>query len=148
MLMGPQTLFVASSRELDMIIDCDVHQNFASLEALLPYLPPAHREHLTRGGYSGMGLPTYLWMHPEGFTRRDAAPPGGGPAGSDYETLRRQLLDAYDEEFAILNGEEILSASAMAHAPLATALTRAYNDWLIETWLPCDTRLKGSIRSE
>lgn len=128
-----------------MIVDCDVHQNFASLEVLLPYLSAAHRDHLTRGGYSGVGLPTYLWMHPEGFTRRDAVPPDGGPAGSDYETLRRQLLDRYDEDFAILNGEEILSASVMAHVPLATALARAYNEWLIETWLPLDKRLKGSI---
>ena len=128
-----------------MIIDCDVHQNFTSLQELLPYLPHAHRDHVTRGGYSGMGLPSYLWMHPEGFTRRDAVPPTGGPAGSDYVTLRDQLLDAYDEEYAILNGEEILSVSIMAHAPLATALARAYNEWLVETWLPCDRRLKGSI---
>jgi len=128
-----------------VLIDCDVHQNFASLEALLPYLPQAHRDHLTRGGYSGAGLPTYLWTHPEGFTRRDAVPPAGGPAGSDYETMRWQLLDAYDEQFTILNGEEILSASVMAHVPLATALTHAYNDWLLETWLPLDSRLKGSL---
>lgn len=58
-----------------MIIDCDVHQNFRSLDDLLPYLPRAQSEHLTRGGYSGMGFPTYLWMHPEGFARRDAALP-------------------------------------------------------------------------
>lgn len=135
----------AKERGWPVLIDCDVHQNFDSLEELLPYLPRAHRDHLTRGGYSGVGLPTYLWMHPEGFTRRDAVPDDGGMAGTDYGTMKRQLLDAYDEEFAILNGEEILSASVMAHVPLATALTRAYNEWVAERWLPLDRRFRASI---
>jgi len=127
------------------MIDCDVHQNFNSIHALLPYLPEVHREHILRGGYAGVGFPEYPWTHPEGFLRRDAVPPDGGVPGSDYETLRRQLLDEYGIDVAILTGEEILTASAMSSPQLAAALCSAYNDWLIENWLPRDPRLRGSI---
>ena len=127
------------------MIDCDVHQNFASMEELFPYLPEVYREQIAHGGYNGLSFPQYPWAHPEGFMRRDAVPPGGGVPGSDYETLRRQLLDAYDVDYAILTGEEILTASAMSSPHLAAAICRAYNDWLIEQWLPRDPRLKGSL---
>ncbi|MGH3042241.1 MAG: amidohydrolase family protein [Gaiellaceae bacterium] len=127
------------------MIDCDVHQNFASIAELFPYLSEVHRQHVKRGGYTGAQFPEYPWSHPEGFLRRDAAPPSGGPAGSDYETLRRQLLDAYEIDYAILTGEDILTASAMSNPQLAAGLCSAYNDWLIERWLARDSRLKGSI---
>jgi predicted TIM-barrel fold metal-dependent hydrolase len=127
------------------MIDCDVHQNLSSIEELFPYLPEATREHLVHGGYAGVGFPEYPWTHPEGFWRRDSFPESGGPPGSDYETLRRQLLDEYDLDYAILTGEDILTASAIASPHLAGALCSAYNDWLVERWLARDPRLKGSI---
>jgi predicted TIM-barrel fold metal-dependent hydrolase len=127
------------------MIDCDVHQNLSSIEELFPYLPDAAREHLLHGGYAGVGFPEYPWTHPEGFWRRDSFPESGGPPGSDYETLRRQLLDEYDVDYAILTGEDILTASAMASPHLASALCKAYNDWLCEHWLGRDPRLKGSV---
>ena len=127
------------------MIDSDVHQNFASITDLLSYLPETQREHILHGGYAGIGLPEYHWTHPEGFWRRDSFPATGGRPGSDYETLRDQLLDKYHIDFAILTGEEILTASAMPSPHLAAALCSAYNDWLIERWLSLDPRLKGSI---
>jgi predicted TIM-barrel fold metal-dependent hydrolase len=127
------------------MIDADVHENLNSIDDLLPYLPEVYREHILHGGYAGIGFPEYHWTHPEGFWRRDAFPPTGGPPGSDYEMLRRQLLDAYGIEYAILTGEDILTASAMASPHLASALCTAYNDWLCEHWLGRDPRLKGSI---
>jgi uncharacterized protein len=127
------------------VIDCDVHQTLASIEDLVPYLPEAHREHILHGGYAGIGLPEYHWTHPEGFWRRDSFPPEGGPPGSDYGLLRQQLLDAYEIDYAILTGEDILTVSAMSSPHLAAALASAYNDWLLEHWLPLDPRLKGSI---
>ncbi|MCI0637270.1 MAG: amidohydrolase family protein [Actinobacteria bacterium] len=127
------------------MIDCDVHQTFRSISDLLPYLPEVHREHILHGGYAGIGLPEYHWTHPEGFWRRDAFPEDGGPPGSDYELLRRQLLDAYDVDYAILTGEDILTVSAMPSPHLASSLAAAYNDWLLEHWIARDGRLKGSI---
>jgi predicted TIM-barrel fold metal-dependent hydrolase len=127
------------------MIDCDVHQNFGSIDELLPYLPEVHREHILHAGYAGISFPQYPWAHPEGFMRRDAVPPDGGPPGSDYGTLREQLLDRYGLDYAVLTGEEILTASAMSSPHLAAALCSAYNDWLIERWLSKDPRLKGSM---
>jgi predicted TIM-barrel fold metal-dependent hydrolase len=127
------------------MIDCDVHENLTSIRDLLPYLPEVYREHILHGGYGGIDFPEYHWTHPEGFWRRDAFPEDGRPPGSDYELLRGQLLDRYGIDYAVLTGEDILTASAMASPHLAVALCRAYNDWLLEEWLPRDPRLKGSL---
>jgi predicted TIM-barrel fold metal-dependent hydrolase len=127
------------------MIDCDVHQNLTSIGELLPYLPEVYREHIEHGGYAGISFPEYHWSHPGGFWRDDAFPSDGSPPGSDYELLRSQLLDQYHIDYAILTGEDILTVSAMPSPQLASALARAYNDWLIETWLSRDRRLKGSV---
>ena len=127
------------------MIDCDVHQNFDDVRDLVPWLDPAFRDYVLHGGYGGYSLPNYPWLHPSGFMRDDAVPPDGGVPGSSYPLLREQLLDAFDVEYAILTGEEILSVSAVPHPQLAAALATAYNRWLIEEWLPRDPRLKGSL---
>jgi uncharacterized protein len=127
------------------MIDCDVHQNFNSLKDLLPWLDPAFRGHVEHGGYQGFELPNYPWVHPHGFMMGDAVPANGGVPGSDYETLREQLLDRFDVEYAILTGEDILNVSCMPHAELAAAVARAYNRWLVDEWLPRDDRLRGSL---
>ena len=131
------------------MIDCDVHNSWASSRELFPYLEPYFRDFLERGELPG-GRESFPhahrpWLHPEGFTRTDALPPEGGPPGSSYEFLREQLLDRYDVEYAILTGEEAIEVSTLANARLASALARAANDWTIETWLARDPRLKGSL---
>jgi hypothetical protein len=127
------------------MIDCDVHQNFDSLRELATWLDPAFRDYLEVGGYTGFQLPNYPWVHPSGFMMGDAVPEDGGVPGSDYETMREQLLDRFELEYAILTGEDILNVSCMAHPQFASALAAAYNRWLCEEWLPRDARLKGSL---
>jgi predicted TIM-barrel fold metal-dependent hydrolase len=128
------------------VIDCDVHQNFNHVSDLLPWIDPAHRDYILRAGFGGFELPNYLtWIQPHGFNRGDAAPPDGGMPGSDYETMRKQLLDPLDVEYAVLTGEDILSVSSLPNPQLAAALAKAYNRWLIDEWLPRDPRLKGSL---
>jgi predicted TIM-barrel fold metal-dependent hydrolase len=128
------------------VIDCDVHQNFNRLSDLLPWIDPAHRGYILHAGFGGFELPNYLtWMHPHGTTRRDAVPPDGGVPGSDYETMRKQLLDPHDVEYAVLTGEDILSVSSLPNPQVAAAVATAYNRWLIDEWLPRDSRLKGSL---
>jgi predicted TIM-barrel fold metal-dependent hydrolase len=127
------------------VIDCDVHQNFNSLQDLLPWIDPPFRPYLERGGYTGYQLPNYPWVHVGGFMMGDSVPENGGVPGSDYDTLRRQLLDAHEVEYAILTGEDILNVSCMPHPQLAAAIATAYNRWLIDDWLPRDERLKGSM---
>jgi predicted TIM-barrel fold metal-dependent hydrolase len=131
------------------IIDCDVHNAWPSAEVLLPHLDPYWRDFLERGELPG-GRGSFPhghrpWLHPEGFTRTDAIPADGSTPGSDYELMRGQLLDRYDVEYAILTGDEAIEASTLANPYFASALVRAYNDWLVEEWLPRDGRLKGSL---
>ena len=131
------------------MIDCDVHNAWSSTDVLLEYLPPAFREYLERGELPG-GRGSFPhahrpWLHPEGFERTDAVPPSGGVAGSDYEFMREQLIDRYEIDVAILTGDEAIEASTLANPYYAQALTSAYNDWMVETWLPRDPRLKGSL---
>ncbi|MPZ00608.1 MAG: amidohydrolase family protein [Actinophytocola sp.] len=132
-----------------MVIDCDVHNSWHSAEVLLPYLPPAFREYLQRGELPGpRGSFPHAhrpWLHPEGFMRYDAVPASGAAAGSEYELLREQVLDRYDVDYAILTGDEAIEASTLANPYYANALTSAYNDWLVQEWLPADPRLKGSL---
>lgn len=52
--------------------------------------------------------------------------------------MREHLLDRYDIDYAILLGEEAIEVSTLANPHYASALARAYNDWMIETWLPLD----------
>ncbi|MGH2910212.1 MAG: amidohydrolase family protein [Solirubrobacteraceae bacterium] len=127
------------------MIDCDVHQNFNRLADLLPWLDPQYRDFVEHGGFGGLGLPNYPWVHPGGFTMNEADPADGGVAGSEYGTLCEQLLDRQGVEYAILTGEEILNVSCLPHPQLAAALATAYNRWLIEQWLARDERLRGSL---
>lgn len=131
------------------VIDCDVHNNWSSAEVLLDYLPAAFREYMERGELPGPrgSFPAAHrpWLHPEDFKRADAVPPGGGPAASDYDFLREQLLDRYGMDYAILNGEESIEVSTLANPYYAQALASAYNDWVAETWLPRDGRLRASL---
>ncbi len=129
------------------MIDCDVHNSWRSAEELVKYIDPNFRDYLVRGELPGpRGAFPHAhrpWLHPEGFMRTDL---GQGEHGaSDYQLLKEKLLDRYNYDYAILLGEEAIEASTLANPYYATALVKAYNDYLIEEWLPLDNRLKGSL---
>ena len=131
------------------MIDCDVHNNWDSAEVLLPYLPPAFREYLERGELPG-GRGSFPQRTGRGCIRRTSSAAtrrrrAAAPAGSDYAFLCEQLLDRYAIDLAILTGEEAIEVSTLANPHYAQALARAYNDWLVEEWLPRDERLLGSL---
>ena len=133
----------------DAVIDCDVHNSWTSSDVLAPYLPPAFREYLLRGelpgGRGSFPAAHRPWLHPEDFKRTDALGAAEGVAASDYEFVRAQLLDFYDLDYAILNGEEAIEVSTLANPYYAQALASAYNDWVRDTWLPRDSRLRASL---
>ena len=129
------------------MIDCDVHNDWENVHVIEPYMDPFFRDYLQRGESPGrevMPKATRPWIHPEGFVRTDVNPAGVNP-GSDYEMMRAKILDKYDYDYAILTAEEAIWVSTLANAYYATALARAHNDWLIDTWLKKDKRLKGSL---
>ncbi|WP_223869354.1 amidohydrolase family protein [Paenibacillus sabuli] len=122
------------------LIDTDVHERFASIEQLLPYMKEPFRSYMSN--WTGWGELKYT--HPIGGSRLDALLPNGAVPGSDYDVLREQLLDRYDMKYAMLTGL-FYPATMEAQFELAAALASAYNDWMIEHWLERDERFLGSI---
>ncbi|MDQ5851189.1 MAG: amidohydrolase family protein [Chloroflexota bacterium] len=129
------------------MIDCDVHNSWSSAEDLLPYLEPFWRDYMQRGELPGpRGAFPHAhrpWLHPEGFVRTDLT--GDGNPGAHWDVMQAKLLDRHNLDYTILLGEEAIEVSTLANPHYATALARAYNDYLIHEWLPRDPRLKGSL---
>lgn len=123
------------------IIDCDIHNSFKSIDDLLPYLDARWQRLIVAGGLYQIGFPYSYPMD----NRRDAAPPGGGPHGSDLALVQHQLLDEYRMSHAILTGPNFGPNVIQVQHELGSALASAYNTWLITTWLEKDKRLRGSI---
>jgi hypothetical protein len=129
------------------LIDCDVHHLPRTDLDVAPYLPERWREQVMPTEGRGMRVyrPVQLIDHPDGVnTRLDAFPEDGGPAGSDYATMREQLLDPFDVGAVLLNWG---SNGSVANGELASALCAAENDWCAEQWLAgCgDDRLYAAI---
>ena len=121
------------------LIDCDVHQYWDSPQDIIKFLPKAYRER-------GITLPGIFGItNPHGVLRRDAIPPSGGSPGSCPGTMREQLLDTYNMDYAILLGGNSLSIGVSPDTYYATAFASAYNNWVIEKWLPEDPRFLGAI---
>ena len=128
------------------IIDCDVHNDWSTAEVLLPYLDPAFRDYFIRGEQPGPpGAFPHAhrpWLHPEDFRRHDIQPK---TEDEHYQFMKDHLLDKHNITVGILTGEEALEASTLANRYYATALTRAYNEFMINEWLPRDDRFYASM---
>lgn len=129
------------------MIDCDCHNDWPNVNVIEKYLPAFFRDMLVRGEKPGPGVmpkSTRPWIHPEDFLRADVKQPGVN-AGSDYGMMKKKLLDKYDLDYAILTAEEAIWVSTLANPYYASALARAYNEYMIHEWLPLDKRFKGSL---
>lgn len=128
------------------IVDCDVHNNWNSADVLLPYIKDWWRDFYLRGERTGPpgSFPHghRAWFHPEDFKRQDVQPRS---EADHYAIMKEKHLDANNIGAAVLTGDEPLEASTLGNPHLASALTAAYNDWLIDEWLPKDDRFYGSI---
>lgn len=126
------------ARKRHLIVDCDVHCELANPAELAPYLPEYLRQH-------PKPIPGSPYGNPVGYLRKDAAPPGGGIAGSDPAFVGKQLLDPYQIDYAILNWGSGMGVSVMPNEYAAAATATAYNDLLAEKWLKADPRFRGSL---
>lgn len=120
------------------IIDCDVHQSWVNPREIGDRLPAAFRQ-------SGWVLPGNPLPSPVGVLRADARGAGGEEPGSCPEKMITQHLEPFGIEKAILTGSGILGLGVHPNIYYATALARAYNEALVETWLEADARFYGSI---
>lgn len=121
------------------IIDCDVHPSPKSIDEIRSYMKQPWKDRYSGGGRGFYGNPLH-------GARLDAKPPNGGPTGSDPEFLRKQLIEEFGHQHAIL----LPRAFCNLHPDpdFASAIAAAYNDWLADTWLGKDNPdgvFKGSI---
>ena len=125
------------------IIDVDVHEAFRSLQDLVPYLEDPWRAQLQDRKWRGFVQPFLYWA-PGGGNRADVGTLEGEPSASDYEQMRKMLLDENQVECAVLTGY-FYPAMARMQFEFFSALASAYNDYQIEQWLSRDSRLRGSV---
>jgi predicted TIM-barrel fold metal-dependent hydrolase len=124
------------------VIDCDVHNAVPSIQALFPYLDDHWRDYVMEHNVKSLEPNDYPPGSPLSV-RPGWEPPSGNPPGSDLGLLRRQVLDPWDVQYAVLN---CLYGIQMIHnEDLAVAMARAVNDWQRAEWLNKEPRLRASI---
>jgi predicted TIM-barrel fold metal-dependent hydrolase len=124
------------------LVDVDVHPTMMPA-SLLPRLSARAREHFAAFGPRVAGAYAMFPRMRNGGFRVDARPEEGRP-GSDLALMRRQHLDEYGIDRAVLTPMQAQSFGGEAPA-LADELCRALNDWIREEWLDPEPRLRGSI---
>ncbi|MEM7798643.1 MAG: amidohydrolase family protein [Chloroflexota bacterium] len=129
------------------MIDVDVHNDWTTAEVLFPYMNKNFIDYMTRGELPGpRGTFPHAnrpFPHPEGFMRYDISE--DGRPGAHFKIMKEKLLDRYNHDIAVLNGEEGIEAHTLAHPDYASALCQAHNDWMLDTWLTYDPRFRGSL---
>jgi predicted TIM-barrel fold metal-dependent hydrolase len=128
------------------IIDVDIHPK-ASVEDLRPFLSSRWWNHLkTYGARSRQGFANgfpYPKSQPLA-SRRDSWPPGGGLPASDLDFMRRQHLDFYGIDYAVMNP---LSPTGQGdqNEDFSAAMAFAANEFQLEGWNRRDPRLLASV---
>lgn len=126
------------------IIDCDLHHNLPSQEALFPYLPRHYVEQIKDFGAMMPGI---------GYTNvpgSGARPdlwhdyPDANPATLPQVAIEAHL-DPYNVEIGVLTGGATYGATVHPNADYAAAYCRAFNDWTLAEWASKDERLYTSI---
>jgi predicted TIM-barrel fold metal-dependent hydrolase len=120
-----------------LLIDTDVHNYIADITA---YLPRVWHDRWTRIGF---GVSPVHEGNPRGVQRRDARTPDDGPPASDPVFLVTDHLDRYAIDYAILTGPGGLPLGP--DPDYSNAVASAYNDCLLDAWLPVTPRFKGSV---
>ncbi|MQA87924.1 MAG: amidohydrolase family protein [Streptosporangiales bacterium] len=128
------------------IIDVDVHARWRNGAEIVERLPKRWRDFVAASpdGPRGALMPAGVsYPFQRGVNKRlDAVPKDG--LGTSYELLRAQLLDPYPIEVVNL-GFDIGQEVAQHNPYFAAAIARAMNEWVLETWLPLDSRLRTAI---
>ena len=122
-------------------IDCDVHANVPSMQALLPHLDEQWRDSVIDRGINSLESISYPPQAPL-TARADWRGTAGEPPAT-VELLCRHALDRWAVDIAICNclyGVQLLFSEDMA-----AAFAKAVNDWIAREWLDRDPRLRGSI---
>lgn len=141
MTVHAQTNKSSASAQATFIVDTDIHPQMQR-DHILERLPEPWRSRFASGNRTAG--PLGYW-NPNGVNRSDVLVEDGMPIYADPNLLGRYFLDEYDIDFGILNTGSVLHLGLSPEADYAIALIRAYNEVLIEEWLPRDDRLRASL---
>jgi predicted TIM-barrel fold metal-dependent hydrolase len=122
-------------------IDCDVHPMVPGMQALTPYMDEFWRDQVTERGITTLDSQSWPIRSPKTI-RQDWRGPNGRGAES-VGLLQRQSLDRLGTAGAILN--PLYGVQLVFNEDMASAFTRALNDWTRAEWLDRDERLRASI---
>src|SRR5262245_25833467 len=128
------------------ITDVDIHPKSA-MEDLKPYLSKRWWEqHVTFGARTRQGfLKGFPYPKSQPIaSRRDSWPPGGGLPASDLDFMKKQYLDFYPIEYAIMNP---LSPTGQGdqNEEFSVAMAHAANEFQLDGWHRRDGRLLASL---
>lgn len=132
----------APRRAKESVIDCDIHNAVNAPSELYPFLSEQWRSQLTRVGMGPNHPGGVFPKHHPAAARVDAWPPGRTP-GSDLDFMRRQLLDAWQIEWGVLNTLHFMGQQRVPE--FAAALSSALNAWQVARWLDPEPRLRASL---
>ncbi len=124
------------------VIDCDVHANVPSLDALFPFQDRLWVEFARERGWKGPVVAATYPPLAETTARPEWRPAQGLPA-TEVGMLRRDILDPRKVEAAILTC--YYAVDSLRHPDWAVALASSVNDWIIAEWLEKEPRLRASI---
>jgi len=126
------------------LIDTDVHEGFAGIKDLVPYIEAPYKDWLAQGAWRGFSQP-FAYTSPGNGNRADVQNEDGSASVSNPAMLKRDLLDEYDVTKAVLTGYFYPTGLKMQY-DFASAMASAYNDMVAEKWLSFDPRFAGSIQ--
>ena len=141
---------VATSGYDGPVIDPVVHHHWTSQLDVTDHMSAGWREHLgipgsLPGGAGAMPiLPATPYRRPGGDYLPGVDAPGS-PAGSDIARTREDVFGTGRVERAVLAYDRGMFIPSVPNVHRAIALSRAMNDWTIESWFASDERFSGLI---
>lgn len=136
-----EVLSVSTQQNAYAVIDCDLHNEVPSVEALFPHLSAHWQEYIRQSTFKGPADNSYPPRIPTS-ARPDSKPSQGSP-GSDLNLMREQVLDAWQIEYGILNCT--YAVESLHNPDAAAAMSSAVNEWQIAEWLDPEPRLRASL---
>jgi uncharacterized protein len=137
---APEAGSARPSPRATLLIDADVHPSIGD-GGVGSRLAEPYRSRFRRYGVRNPGQGTYPRTRNNGG-RLDSRPDGS--PGSAQRMTREQLLEEYDEDFAILI--HLPGRTYAGTEPeYSRALCRATNEMLAEEWLDADSRYRATI---
>jgi predicted TIM-barrel fold metal-dependent hydrolase len=129
------------------LVDCDLHQSYATDDELVEYLPERYKSR-------GVVIPELLSRHessssrPDSFRGDESATGGYNSAdvyaGSSKEGVKNHL-DENGIDYAFLTHQTDLTINGIPNTDYAFELAKAVNKWVLEEWIPEDERFLGSL---